>query len=85
MQLPELPDGYFWRLSSDSFGFMTTEIRRKGKLWSVRVEMGVLSHNPPVEGEIERTARWTFEKFRERAARIDFLNDFRKYQGDYGK
>ena len=27
--LPKVPDGYFWRIKAESFGFVTVELRKK--------------------------------------------------------
>lgn len=82
--LPELSKGLFWRLRSDSWGFMWVEIRQKRRWFgSQEIEHGLVRTNPPVEQEIYDTAKWVLKKYNEREQRIAFLNEFREYEGDY--
>lgn len=82
--LPQLPEGLFWRLRSDGWGFMWVQIRKKRRWFGSReIEYGLVRTNPPVEQEIYDTARRVLKKYNEREQRIAFLNEFREYEGDY--
>lgn len=81
--LPLLPDGYFWRLSSDSFGFMKVAIREKRKIGSRVVEYSMVLEDPPVPSAVYRAAERALKKWDERSMRFDFIQEFRTYEGDY--
>lgn len=43
--LPALPEGHFWRVKQDEYGYLDVQIRRKRKrLWSALVETGAVLH-----------------------------------------
>jgi hypothetical protein len=83
MQLPALPEGYFWRLSSDGFGFMKVAIREKRRLGSRSVEYSMVLEDPPVESAVLSAAERALKKWNERSMRFDFLQEFRTLEGDY--
>lgn len=84
LTLPKLPDNMFWRLRSDGWGFMWVQLRVKRKWFGSReLEHGMVRTNPPVEIEIQGTAVWVLQKYQERGERAVFLEEFRKYEGDY--
>jgi len=83
LTLPDLPDGYFWRLSSDGFGFMKVAMRKKRKFGSRSVEYSLVLEDPPVPSAIYSAAERALKKWNERTMRFDFLNEFRTYEGDY--
>lgn len=82
--LPQLPEGLFWRLRSDGWGFMVVEIRKDRRWFGSRVlEYSMVLANPPVQEAIRETAEWVLEKYEKRSERVAFLNEFREYEGDY--
>jgi len=83
MELPELSNGFFWRVRSDSFGFMMVEIRRKTRWGSKEEERGMVLEDPPVPSAIQAAAERALKKFNERGDRASFLAEFRTYEGDY--
>lgn len=85
MRFPELPEGYFWRVHSDSFGFMMVDLRRKTWLGSRKEETGYVLEKPPVPSAIEEAARWALRKFNIRDQKRAFLDEFRTFEGDYCK
>lgn len=86
LNLPALPEGYFWCVKSDGWGFMEVQIRYKRKLFGSRfVEHSYVTEDPPVDAAIESTARFALRKFNERGDNAAFLAEFRTFEGDYGK
>ena len=82
--LPQLPEGLFWRLRSDGWGFMWVEIRRKRRWFGSReIEYGMVLANPPVDEAIADTAKWVYRKYKQQSAKAAFLDEFRGYEGDY--
>lgn len=84
LTLPALPEGYFWRLRSDSLGYMMVELRKKNKRWGSRlIEDGIVQANPPVPNAIMRAAEWALKKFNAHQDTSAFMAEFRMYEGDY--
>lgn len=84
LALPVLPDGYFWRLSSDGFGFMKVAIREKRKWFGSRtIEYSLVLEDPPVPSAVYAAAERALKKWSERQMRFDFLQEFRTLEGDY--
>lgn len=84
LTLPPLPEGYFWRLSSDGFGFMKVALRKKRKRFGSReVEYSLVLENPPVSTAVYAAAERALKKWDERQMRVDFLQEFRTLEGDY--
>lgn len=84
MELPQLPEGYFWRVKSDATGFMMVGIRRKRKWFGSREEeLSMVLETPPVPSAILAAAYRALRKFNERAQKEAFLSEFRTYEGDY--
>lgn len=82
--LPVLPEDYFWRLHSDSMGFMMVDIRRKNKrLGSKFVERSMVIEDPPVPSAIFKAAERALDKYNQRHDRQMFIAEFRMYEGDY--
>lgn len=83
MELPILPEGYFWRVHSDSFGFMMVDIRQKRRVGSRHIERSMVLEIPPVPSAIMKAAERALEKYNERENKYAFLEEFRTYEGDY--
>ena len=84
LALPALPDGYFWRLRSDGFGFMKVAIRQKRKHFGSReVEYSLVLEDPPVPSAVDAAGERAMKKWNERQMRVDFLQEFRTLEGDY--
>lgn len=82
--LPVLPDGYFWRLSSDSFGFMMVSIRQERKRFGSReIAYSLVLEDAPVSSAVYSAADRALAKWDEQEGRLDFLRAFRKLEGDY--
>jgi hypothetical protein len=84
MELPALPEGHFWRVESDSMGFMMVTIRKKNKRFGSRfIERSMVLEDPPVPSAIMKAAERALTKYNEREDRYAFLAEFRTYEGDY--
>jgi hypothetical protein len=84
MDLPKLPEGYFWRLRSDGWGYMWVEMRKKRKWFGSReIEDGLVLADPPVWSAILKTADHVLNRYNDRDAKARFLAEFRTYEGDY--
>lgn len=82
MELPPVPEGFFWRVHTE-VGFMMVTLRRKKGWGSRSVESSVVLENPPVPSAIHAAAERALKKFDEREAKARFLSEFRTYEGDY--
>lgn len=84
--LPELPVGYFWRVSTKSSEYVTVAIRKKRLFgsrcveWSCFRKANFADYGHSAEGRIRQSAEYVLEEFSkgEMATRT-----FHEFDGDY--
>lgn len=81
---PKLPKNFFWRLKSDSWGYIFVEIRVKNRLWgSHRVHYAVVLPHPTLDEAVRRGVRGAMCDFVEHTQKIAALKEFEEIEGDY--
>ena len=93
--LPTLPEGHFWRVKQDEYGYLDVQIRRKRKrMWSALVEKGAVltsdSNNVnltdigiDVPGYIAVSAGRVYVKWIERTEGYRLYAERKELLGDY--
>lgn len=74
--LPELPEGYFWRLRRSSLEYLRLEIREKRLIRSKVVTWSVIAKDDVSITEIQRTAILVKHSFKKGT-------NWKSYLGDY--
>lgn len=77
--LPELPEGYFWRVKESVGDYLRIQMRRRVFFWSEVVEWSGVNKNIASKFEIQMAAKHVLLLVQEK--KVD--PKWRKYLGDY--
>lgn len=79
--LPKLPEGYFWRITSRDFNGIAVELRKKRRWGSTLIDY-LITDTPEIWWVRVMSGRILYAFHQRNKHRLD-LQEFAKYYGDY--